>query len=193
LIKAAFLDRDGVVNRNAPEGDYILRWEDVAILPGAIEGISQLRRAGFSVIVVTNQRCVSKDLITIRELEKLHQRLADTLAAAGAPIDAIYYCPHELGQACECRKPSPGMLLEAARSRSINLEGSWMIGDSDIDVEAGKRAGCKTARVVPESGSKRATYVKADLVSPSLLDAVSEILRLEKNPADPLAPKPAAR
>ncbi len=193
MIKAAFLDRDGVINRNAPEGDYILRWEDVAILPGTIEGISKLRQAGFSVIVVTNQRCIAKGLITTAELEKLHERMTEYLAAAGAPIDAIYYCPHELGQSCKCRKPSPGMLLEAAKSRGINLAGSWMIGDSDIDVVAGKRAGCKTVRLAPVDGSKKTIDIRADLDAPSLLDAASEILRLEGISADSFVPKPAVR
>lgn len=193
MIKAAFLDRDGVINRNAPEGDYILRWEDVELLPGAIEGIAKLRQSGFSIIVVTNQRCVAKGLIAIPELEKLHQRLTDTLAAAGAPIDGIYYCPHELGQSCECRKPSPGMLKEAAQSRGIDLAQSWMIGDSDIDVEAGKRAGCKTARLAPTEGSKKAIGIEATIVAPSLLDAVQEILRIEKKAADSAVAKPIAR
>jgi histidinol-phosphate phosphatase family protein len=193
LIKAAFLDRDGVINRNAPEGDYILRWEDVELLPGAVEGISKLRHAGFAVIVVTNQRCVAKGLITVPELEKLHRRLADALASAGSPIDAIYYCPHELDESCECRKPSPGMLHQAAQSRGINLARSWMIGDSDIDVEAGKRARCKTARVVPAAENRKAIRLQADVVASSLLDAAQQILRLEGISADPLVAKPAIR
>lgn len=192
MTKAAFLDRDGVINRNAPEGDYILRWEDVELLPGAVEGISKLRQAGFAVIVVTNQRCVAKGLITISELEQLHRRLTDSLAAAGAPIDAIYYCPHELGQSCSCRKPLPGMLEQAAESHGINLTQSWMIGDSDIDVEAGARAGCRTARLAPATGNKKAIGMKADLLAPSLLHAVSQILLLEGISKDFPVAKPAA-
>jgi D-glycero-D-manno-heptose 1,7-bisphosphate phosphatase len=192
LIKAAFLDRDGVINRNAPEGDYILRWEDVELLPGAVEGISKLRQAGFAVIVVTNQRCVAKGLITAAELEHLHRRLTDSLTAAGAPIDAIYYCPHELGQSCECRKPLPGMLLAAAQERGIGLAQSWMIGDSDIDVEAGQRAGCKTARLVPAGGTRKSIGIEATLVAPSLLDAAGEIVRLEGISSDSAVAKPAA-
>ena len=76
--------------------------------------------------------------MTVADLEKMHQRMSDFLARAGATIDAIYYCPHEIEPRCDCRKPAPGMLLSAARSRGIDFAASWMIGDSDIDVEAGK-------------------------------------------------------
>ena len=147
MIKAVFLDRDGVINRKPPEGQYVTRWEDFHILPGVVEGIVLLNRAGFCVIVVTNQRCIAKGLVTVADLEKMHQRMSDSLARDGAVIDAIYYCPHEMEPPCSCRKPAPGMLLDAARSRGIELPASWVIGDSDIDVEAGRNAGCKTVRL----------------------------------------------
>src|SRR5205823_14054634 len=95
MNKAAFLDRDGVINRKAPEGEYITSWEDMEILPGVAEAISLLHRSGFRTIVVSNQRCVAKGLITIDELEALHHRMCDVLAQAGAKIDGVYYCPHE--------------------------------------------------------------------------------------------------
>jgi D-glycero-D-manno-heptose 1,7-bisphosphate phosphatase len=180
-----FLDRDGVINRKAPEGQYVTCWEDFHILPGVVEGIVLLNRAGFSVIVVTNQRCIAKGLMTAADLEKMHQRMSDFLAQAGAAIDAIYYCPHELEQSCKCRKPASGMLLDAARSRGIELPASWMIGDSDIDVEAGRNAGCKTARLlttneaVDESGRRGGTRNYADIIARSLLDAVRQILHCE--------------
>ena len=160
-------------------------WEDFHVLPGVVEGITLLKRAGFCIIVVTNQRCVAKGLMTVADLENMHQRMSDLLARAGATIDAIYYCPHELEQSCSCRKPAPGMLLVAARSRGIELPASWMIGDSNIDVEAGKNAGCKTVRLsatndfVDESGRCGAARNYADMVAPSLLDAVRQILQCE--------------
>jgi D-glycero-D-manno-heptose 1,7-bisphosphate phosphatase len=182
LTTAVFLDRDGVINRKAPEGRYVTRWEDFHILPGVVEGITLLNRAGFCVIVVTNQRCVAKGLMTVADLEEMHQRMSEFLAQAGATIDAIYYCPHELEQLCNCRKPAPGMLLDAARARGVELAASWMIGDSDIDVEAGRNAGCKTARLLTtnesadESGRRGATRNCADIIARSLLDAVRQIL-----------------
>src|ERR1700746_3271529 len=109
MKRAVFLDRDGVINRGAAEGDYILRWDDFRFLPGVAEAITSLRDAGWSVIVVTNQRCVSKGLLTIAELEAIHQKINEELAQTGAKVDGIYYCPHEKEATCDCRKPSPGM------------------------------------------------------------------------------------
>jgi D-glycero-D-manno-heptose 1,7-bisphosphate phosphatase len=186
MTRAVFLDRDGVINRKPPEGRYVTCWEDLHILPGVVEGIALLNRTGFCVIVVTNQRCIAKGLMTVAELEKMHQRMSDFLARAGANIDGIYYCPHEMEPPCNCRKPAPGMLLDAARSRGIELPASWMIGDSDIDIEAGRNAGCKTARLlatnetVNEPGHSSATASCADIVAPSLLVAIRQILHWER-------------
>jgi len=183
MTTAAFLDRDGVINRKAPEGQYVTCWEDFQILPGVIEGITKLNRAGFCVVVVTNQRCVAKGLLTEAELKSLHQKMSDRLAQAGATIDAIYYCPHETESPCSCRKPAPGMLLEAARSYGLDLAASWMIGDSDIDILAGKNAGCKTVRLSAERATGRGPdpscgfRERADIVAPSLLDAIHQILQ----------------
>ena len=185
MDRAVFLDRDGVINCKAPEGEYVTRWDDFHFLPGAWEGIKQLNRAGFHVIVVTNQRCVAKGLITETELESLHRKMIDELAKVGATIDAIYYCPHEPEPPCDCRKPAPGMLLEAARSRNLDLSSSWMIGDSDADILAGKNAGCRTVRVsaenpkVRETGSDGSAASTADFLVASLLEAVPPILALE--------------
>src|SRR5215472_7327706 len=114
MKRAAFLDRDGVINKRASEGEYITRWEDVQILPGVADAIAMLNRAGFLVIVVSNQRCVAKGQISVAQLEELHERLRHSLAADGATIDHVYYCPHEKTPPCSCRKPAPGMLLTAA-------------------------------------------------------------------------------
>jgi D-glycero-D-manno-heptose 1,7-bisphosphate phosphatase len=183
MTRAAFLDRDGVINQKAPEGQYVTRWEDFHLLPGVIEGIAQLNRAGLRVIVVTNQRCVAKGLLTETALKRLHRRMSDHLAQAGAKIDAIYYCPHELEPSCDCRKPAPGMLLEAARSHGLDLAASWMIGDADSDLQAGKNAGCRTARLPGqkqrenEAEDGRALSSDADIVAASLLDAIEQILQ----------------
>jgi D-glycero-D-manno-heptose 1,7-bisphosphate phosphatase len=198
LTRAVFLDRDGVINRNAPEGQYVTNWEDFHILPGVAEGIALLNREGFSVIVVTNQRCVAKGLITAADLEKMHRRMSEFLARAGAIINAIYYCPHETESYCNCRKPAPGMLLDAARSRGIELRASWMIGDSETDVEAGKNAGCKTARLTAtndtfdEAERHPITPSRADIVAVSFLDVIRQILHWERGTADSLTTAPAA-
>jgi histidinol-phosphate phosphatase family protein len=176
MKRAAFLDRDGVINRKRPEGQYVTRWEDLEILPGVSESIALLGKAGYCVLVVSNQRCVAKGLLTVEELESIHQRMCRELAAAGAVISKVYYCPHETQPPCECRKPAPGMLLTAAREHEIDMAGSWMIGDSDIDIEAGRRAGCRTVRI---SSSKEVTKGAAEVVAPSLLSAVRKLLQLE--------------
>jgi D-glycero-D-manno-heptose 1,7-bisphosphate phosphatase len=198
LTRAVFLDRDGVINQKPIEGQYVTRWEDFHILPGVIEGIVLLNRAGFRVIVVTNQRCVAKGLLTVTELEKMHERMTDFLVRAGATIDGTFYCPHEMEPSCDCRKPAPGMLLNAARLLDIELPASWMIGDSDIDVEAGRNAGCKTARLsatgeaIEEPRRYSATLSRADIVAPSLLDAIHQILRREGVAIDSFSTAPAA-
>jgi D-glycero-D-manno-heptose 1,7-bisphosphate phosphatase len=175
MKKAAFLDRDGVINRKAPEGEYVTRWEDMEFLPGTREAIRLLNHAGFLVVVVSNQRCVAKGLITTEELEAMHARMCREFHPAGATIDAVYYCPHDYEPPCDCRKPQPGMLLDAARAHDIQLAASWMIGDSDHDVQAGRTAGCRTAQVVADGKS---THGSADLVATSLLDAAHKILQL---------------
>ena len=181
---AVFLDRDGVINKKAPEDQYVTRWEDFHLLPGVVEGITKLNRAGVSVIVVTNQRCVAKGLLSEAELNELHRRMLDHLANAGAKIDAIYYCSHEEEPPCRCRKPAPGMLLDAAYAHGLELAASWMIGDSDIDVQAGKSAGCRTALVMVKNqtgnGAEESTRLieEAEIVAPCLLEAVHQILEL---------------
>ena len=120
-----------------------------------------------------NQRCVAKGLITIPELEALHDRLRGVLADAGAQIDAVYYCPHEKVPVCRCRKPAPGMLLDAARDHEIDLSASWMIGDSQADMTAGRAAGCRTALV---AGLDEAATKEPEISSESLADVVEQIL-----------------
>ena len=175
MKRAVLLDRDGVINRKAPEGEYVTRWEEMEFLPGVTEAISSLVKAGFSVIIVSNQRCVAKGLLTMRDLESIHQRMCQKLAAAGAVITDGYYCPHDLQPPCGCRKPAPGMLLRAAHEHNIDLKASWMIGDSGIDVEAGQHAGCRTARILKSDDPNRGS---ADVFADSLFSAVRQILLL---------------
>lgn len=176
MKKAAFLDRDGVINRKAPEGQYITSLDELQILPGVPEAIALLTAAGFSVLVVSNQRCVQKGLLTVAELESIHRHMCRELAKSGAIITDVYYCPHDKQPPCSCRKPAPGMVLEAARAHEIDLASSWMIGDSEIDVEAGRNAGCRTVRILHSS---EVVDRAADLSAQSLLDAVRQVLALE--------------
>jgi D-glycero-D-manno-heptose 1,7-bisphosphate phosphatase len=177
MNKAAFLDRDGVINQKATtEDDYITRWEEMQILSGVVEAIALLNRANFRVIVVSNQRCVAKGLLTTSELDAIHQRMCSELATLGAKLDGVYYCPHEEQPPCGCRKPEPGMLFTAAADHQVDLTSSWMIGDSEKDVAAGRSAGCRAARILRPNVSGDDN---ADVLARSLLDAVQQILRLE--------------
>ena len=173
MNKAAFLDRDGVINRKAPEGNYVTRWEQFEILPGVPGAITSLNLAGYRVVVVSNQRCVAKGLISANDLDTLHQKMRVSLAATGAILDGIYYCPHELDPPCSCRKPAPGMLFDAAHDHAIDLHNSWMIGDSIADTLAGRAAGCRTV-LLTENGSRSGQ--EPDIRARNLSEAVSEIL-----------------
>jgi D-glycero-D-manno-heptose 1,7-bisphosphate phosphatase len=139
---AVFLDRDGVLNqaiiRNGrPHPPSTL--EEFSILPGVLEACQALRRAGFVLLVVTNQPDIARGVQDRAVVDEFHGILLRTL-----PIDAVYVCPHDDDDGCDCRKPSPGMLLGAARDLNLNLGGSVMVGDRWRDVEAGRRAGCRT-------------------------------------------------
>lgn len=149
MRRAVFLDRDGVINRKAPEGRYITAWEQVEFLPGVGEALRELKRAGFLLIIVTNQSAISRNELAVDTLESIHRRMFRRLAEHDVTIDAVYYCPHGRNGQCECRKPRPKMLLQAAEEHHINLSKSWMVGDAASDIEAGRAAGCRTVWLRP--------------------------------------------
>lgn len=142
--KAVFLDRDGVVNQKAPEGEYIRTWEEIQFLPGASCAVAALNRAGYKVFIVTNQRGIATHKVKTSDLLEIHDRMRREFARDGAVISQIYYCPHDLPADCGCRKPQPGMLQRAAKEHNLDLTASWMVGDSLSDVNAGERAGCRS-------------------------------------------------
>lgn len=189
MTKAIFLDRDGVINQKPEEGNYITSWDDFHILPGVAEGVSLLKQAGYAVIVVTNQRCVAKGLLTVADLEKIHEQMTQALLRDGAKLDAIYYCPHDYEPSCNCRKPAPGMLLDAAKVHGVDLSSSWMVGDSEIDMQAGKSAGCKTLRILPERENQTAVEHdpgiggRVNMTASSFLDSTRQILRWDARPS----------
>lgn len=147
LRRAVFLDRDGTLNE---EKDYLHRVAELVLLPGVPEALSRLRRAGFLLIVVTNQSGVARGFFDERAVARLHRHLQRELQRRGAGIDGFYYCPHHPTEgvapyrlACDCRKGAPGMLLQAAVEHGIDLAGSFMVGDKRADIEAGLAAGCR--------------------------------------------------
>lgn len=148
--RAVFIDRDGTIN---VEKEYLYRVDDFEFIPGAPQALRLLNEAGFLVVVVTNQSGVARGYFTEEDVGILHRHIAAELAKTGARVDAWYYCPHHpsgrgsYSLACRCRKPLPGMLLEAALRHNIDLAKSVMIGDKLADVEAGQAAGCRTILV----------------------------------------------
>ncbi len=184
-IEYVFLDRDGVLNRNLPDGRFVTRWEEFELLPGVVDALAQLNRAGRKVIVVTNQRCVALGLCSEADLLILHQRLREQLALEGASLDAIYYCPHDENQ-CNCRKPLPGLFEQAFRDfPPANAQNSVMVGDSLRDVEAGTRMGMRTIFIDTDcEGRQRSpnadrTTALASAVALSLPDCVQRYLSRE--------------
>jgi D-glycero-D-manno-heptose 1,7-bisphosphate phosphatase len=145
LTPAVFLDRDGTLNRPAPAGDYVRTPGDVELLAGAAHAVGMLRRAGYLCVITSNQRGVALGLMTGDDLYDVDARVRELIGG----IDASYYCTHSIGDACDCRKPEPGLLLRAADELGIDLSASWMVGDSPTDMAAGIAAGCRTLQVLP--------------------------------------------
>jgi D-glycero-D-manno-heptose 1,7-bisphosphate phosphatase len=151
LKPAVFLDRDGVV---IEDSHYLGDATRMRLVPGSGEAIAALNRAGWEVVVVTNQSGVARGLFSLDSVGLVHDSLAAMLAEHGARIDSFQFCPHhpeaevaEFRQDCDCRKPKPGMLHRAARELGLDLAASWMIGDRVSDLEAGAAAGCRTVLV----------------------------------------------
>ncbi|MEE0686550.1 MAG: HAD-IIIA family hydrolase [Lachnospiraceae bacterium] len=153
--KAIFLDRDGTINKYV---GFLRDIEDFQLIDRVAEAIKLINNSGYLAIVVTNQPVIARGEVTVEKLQNIHNKMETLLGKEGAYIDSLYYCPHhphsgyegeiiELKMDCDCRKPKPGMLLQAAQEYNIDLSESWMIGDGDNDIKAGKMAGCKTALV----------------------------------------------
>lgn len=140
-----FFDRDGIVNRSPGPG-YVERLEDFHILPEFIECLRVVLRRGYEAVIVTNQRGVALGRVSAETVQSMHDHLEHELAREGLNVLDIMVCPHDNDE-CTCRKPNPGMFLEAARRHDIDLTRSWAVGDNERDVEAGCRAGCRTVLV----------------------------------------------
>lgn len=154
--KAVFLDRDGTINKYV---GFLRNIDEFELIDGVGEAIKKINTKGYLAIVITNQPVIARGEVTFEELQQIHNKMETLLGYEGAYLDAIYFCPHhphngyegevrEFKTECDCRKPKPGMLFQAAKDYNIDLSRSWMIGDSENDIEAGKNAGCKTGLLV---------------------------------------------
>lgn len=175
--KAIFLDRDGTINKYV---GFLRNIDDFELEKGAAEAIKRINQSGYLAIVITNQPVIARGELKIAELEEIHNKMETLLGLQGAYLDAVYYCPHhphkgylgevaELKIDCNCRKPKPGLILEAAGKFNIDLKESWMIGDGENDIKAGKAAGCRTALIGNDEFGQT-------LTAKSLLDFVNNYL-----------------
>ena len=189
--RAVFLDRDGVIDALVPDPqtglpESPLRVEDVALLPGVAPAMHSLAAAGFLLVGVSNQPAAAKGTVALADLVEVHERVLALLADEDAAFDDFRICWHhpdgvdpDLAGICDCRKPAPGMLLDAAREYEIDLAASWMLGDSDSDVIAGAAAGTRTVLVAyPPGAHKRAGAGEPTLVAADLPAAVDAVLGL---------------
>ena len=152
-ITTVFIDRDGVINQDSP--DYIKHPREFHPLPGSIEAIARLFRAGIRVIVVSNQSGINRGIVPSQALQAIHYELLAAVSRLGGCISDIFYCPHRPDENCNCRKPRPDMILAAAKRHGLALSHSAMIGDSAKDILAGKAAGCG-ATVLVKTGNGEA-------------------------------------
>jgi D-glycero-D-manno-heptose 1,7-bisphosphate phosphatase len=160
--------------------------DDVALIPGAAAALRRLRDADYLLVAVSNQPAAAKGVVTLERLRAVQERVLDLLRREGVVPDAIQCCFHhpeatmpELRQTCRCRKPAPGMLLDAAAELDVDLRASWMIGDTDGDVAAGAAAGCRTVLIAaPGSVHKRSGMVRADVNAPDVAAAADAILAI---------------
>lgn len=165
MLDTAFLDRDGTINVKAAEPEYILSPGGVKLLPGAARAVRILNSASVRVVVLTNQRCVALGLISQSGVDAVNARLRQLLLTEGASLDAIYVCPHGIGQ-CGCRKPGAELFQRAIEDYSaIDLARSIMIGDSETDVDAAIAAGVRPIRLCGPRVTTRAPTIATDLLS----------------------------
>ncbi len=190
---AVFLDRDGVLNELARDpssrvAESPLKVEEVRLIPGAAIAAARLSRAGYALVCVSNQPAAAKGTASVAQLLDVHDRVTALLAMEGVTLAASRLCLHhpqgvvpELSTQCACRKPAPGMLLDAADVLGLDLRSSWMVGDTDVDILAGAAAGCRTLLIRhPASVHKRLQALIPDLIADSLTDGV-QMLELHQS------------
>jgi D-glycero-D-manno-heptose 1,7-bisphosphate phosphatase len=182
LKKVVFLDRDGTINQDS--ADYIKGWPEFEFLPRSMEALRDLTAAGFIIIVITNQSAIFRKLISPRELENIHSKMKTAVESQGGKICDIFFCPHMPEDRCDCRKPSPGLILQAQQKHDIDLSTAVMIGDSARDIECAHRAGCGLTILVKTGNGRQAQQILAekelrpDYVALDLYDAAGWLIGL---------------
>jgi D-glycero-D-manno-heptose 1,7-bisphosphate phosphatase len=189
FLRTVFLDRDGVVNKKMPEGEWVTCWSDFKVLPGGVQAIDALKRAGLRVIVVSNQRGIALSKFSEDDVQEIHSNFQQMLEAFGTQVDGFYFCPHDRGQ-CNCRKPLPGLFEQAVADHpDIQAHTSVMIGDSKSDMEFGRGLGMMTVFIDGDPTRQKpgveAARAMADLQAGSLFDAAETLLKMRMPDAKP--------
>ena len=161
---AIILDRDGVLNEKAPRAQYIRNWSEFKWRPGAKESLCRLNEAGFKVIIVSNQAGINRGAMTEQDLRSIHLQMVAEVEQSGGRVDAIYYCPHDWDEGCECRKPRPGMLFQAQHDFNLDLSRTLFIGDDERDAQAAEAAGCLPALI---SGNRTLAEIVSEVIAGS--------------------------
>jgi D-glycero-D-manno-heptose 1,7-bisphosphate phosphatase len=169
-ITGVFLDRDGVINRKAPEGSYVRSWDEFEFAPRGLDGLALLARTAVPAIVVTNQRGIARGRMTAADLADIHRRMTSAVVAAGGRLDAVYHCPHDIG--CRCRKPEVGMFEAAAERFGLLLSQTAVIGDAASDMLAARRIGALRVLIADGRSGGGGVDPDADQVVPDLFAAV---------------------
>src|SRR5690349_6116306 len=169
MMRAIFLDRDGVIGEN--RADHVKSWEEFRFLPGVLDALHWLRLAGFHTFVVTNQAIVNRGVVAAQVVEDINTRMALCVAWHGGRIDDIRYCPHDYDENCECRKPRPGMLVQLAEQWRVDLSRSYMVGDAWTDIAAGRSVSCRSIMVRTGRGAEQANLPEARQYSPDHIAA----------------------
>jgi D-glycero-D-manno-heptose 1,7-bisphosphate phosphatase len=173
---ALFLDRDGVIIQNRP--DYVRSWADVDIYPEALQALAAFSEQPYQIIIVTNQSAIGRGLLSLAEAEAINNRLVEVIEAAGGRVDAVFMCPHAPEANCDCRKPKPGLLLQAAEATSLDRGRSLMIGDALSDLRAGRSAGVGRSILVRTGrGKQQETLAEAEELRPfPVFDTLADAL-----------------
>ena len=177
--KAVFLDRDNTIARDVR---YCRRPEDFELLSTVPEAVRLINQSGFKVIVVTNQSGIARGFFTEETLAQIHNKMEYELARGGARVDAIYYCPHHPDDGCECRKPETALFRRAADEFDINFNRSFVVGDMQMDIDAGKVLGCKTVLVTTGFQGENGIIDPPDYIASSLLEAAQWITSDTESP-----------
>ncbi len=189
MPRAIFIDRDGVICHNRT--DHVKSWAEFAFLPTALAALESLAAIPLPIVVITNQAAINRGIVSAETVDAIHAQMRQVIHDAGGRIDRIMVCPHRPDEQCSCRKPQPGLLLQAAQELQLDLVGSYLIGDALTDIAAGQTVGCRCFLVLTGRGPEQWLHSQAQsrngfTVADDLQAAARSILRLEQASTPPL-------